>query len=174
MDYQNGILASIPDSDALVYRAVETIRGVRRTGVTVGYVRIAFNDDDIVDFPATNKMAPRIAEIGPAFHITSPNSAIDERIEPGPGDIVVRKTRVGAFSTTDLDDQLRARGIDTLLLAGLTTSGVVLSTVRDAADRDYRIMVIADLCADHDLQVHELLIGRVFLSQADVLTAAEL
>ena len=54
---------------------------------------------------------------------------------------MVRKTRVGAFSTTDLDEQLRQRGVDTLLLAGISTSGVVLSTVRDAHDRDYRVFV---------------------------------
>jgi nicotinamidase-related amidase len=57
---------------------------------------------------------------------------------PAAGDIVVRKTRVGPFLTTDLDQQLRARRVDTLLLAGISTSGVVLSTVRDAHDRDYR------------------------------------
>jgi nicotinamidase-related amidase len=174
MDYQNGILASIPDGDELVNRTAETIRRVRSAGATVGYVRMAFNDEDIVSFPSTNKIAPRIAEIGPAFHDTSPNAAVDVRIAPEPGDIVVRKTRVGPFSTTDLDDQLRSRGIDTLLLAGLTTSGVVLSVVRESADRDYRIVVISDLCADHDSEVHELLIGRVFLFQADVLTAAEI
>ena len=91
-----------------------------------------------------------------------------------PIDIVVRKTRVGAFSTTDLDEQRRERGIDTLILAGLSTSGVVLSTVRDAHDRDYRVFVLADLTADPDQEVHEFLIGRVFPSQAQVITSADL
>jgi nicotinamidase-related amidase len=64
------------------------------------------------------------------------------------GDIVVRKVRVGPFGTTDLHDQPQARGIDTLLLAGLTSSGVVLSAVRDGHDRDYRLIVVSDLTAD--------------------------
>ncbi len=89
-------------------------------------------------------------------------------------DIVVRKTRVGAFSTTDLDKQLRDRGIDTLLLAGLSTSGVMLSTVRDAHDRDYQVFVVADLTADPDPDVHEFLTGRIFPRQARVITAADL
>ena len=82
--------------------------------------------------------------------------------------------RVGAFSTTDLDAQLRGRGIDTLILAGISTSGVVLSTVRDASDRDYRVLVLADATADPDPGVHEFLIGRIFPRQADVITVGEL
>jgi nicotinamidase-related amidase len=60
------------------------------------------------------------------------------------------------------------------VLAGISTSGVVLSTVRDAHDRDYRLIVVADLCADRDPEVHELLTGKVFPGQAEVINAAEL
>jgi nicotinamidase-related amidase len=51
---------------------------------------------------------------------------------------------------------------------------VVLSTVRDAHDRDYRVIVLADLCADRDPEVHEVLAGKVFPAQAEVISAAEL
>jgi hypothetical protein len=57
---------------------------------------------------------------------------------------------VGAFTTTDLDRQLRDRAITTLVLAGISTSGVVLSTVREAMDCDYRIVVLEDATADSD------------------------
>ena len=63
------------------------------------------------------------------LHEDDPATAIHDSLAPQPGDIVVRKTRVGAMSTTDLDRQLRDRGIDTLVLAGISTSGVVLSTL---------------------------------------------
>lgn len=86
----------------------------------------------------------------------------------------MRKTRVGAFSTTDLAEQLRKRGIDTLILAGISTSGVVLSTVRDAADRDFRLVVLSDACADPQPDVHALLMHKVFPSQADVITTGQL
>jgi nicotinamidase-related amidase len=99
---------------------------------------------------------------------------VHEAVAPEPGDIVVRKTRVGAFSTTDLDHQLRSRGIDTLILAGISTSGVVLSTVRDGADRDYRMYVLEDATADFDAEVHELLVRKVFPRQADVISIADL
>ena len=89
-------------------------------------------------------------------------------------DIVVRKTRIGPFLTTDLDRQLRERDITTLLLAGVSTSGVVLSTVRDGADRDYQLFVLADACADPELDVHEFLMTRIFPRQADVIQTGDL
>ena len=81
---------------------------------------------------------------------------------------------MGPFGSTDLHERLQARGIDTLVLAGISTSGVVLSTVRDAHDRDYRVIVLADLCADSDPEVHEVLTAKVFPAQAEVINAAQL
>jgi nicotinamidase-related amidase len=60
------------------------------------------------------------------MHHEDPTTAIHDQLAPQPGDIEVRKTRVGAMSTTDLDQQLRDRGIITLVLAGISTNGVVL------------------------------------------------
>ncbi|WP_066947745.1 isochorismatase family protein [Streptomyces lushanensis] len=84
----------------------------------------------------------------------------------------VTKTRVGAFSTTTLDPFLREQGIDTLVLAGIFTSGVVLSTVREGADRDYHLLVLGDVCADPDPQVHQSLMESVLPTQADILDVA--
>jgi nicotinamidase-related amidase len=174
MDYQAGIIAMLPESEELLTRAAETIALVRERGGQVGYVRVAFADADYEDIPATSSMAARIASAGNAFHADSPTTAIDDRVAPHDGDIIVRKTRVGAFSTTDLDAQLRDRGIDTLLLAGISTSGVVLSAVRDGHDRDYRLLVLSDLCADPQADVHEFLIERIFPRQAEVIGSTEL
>lgn len=60
------------------------------------------------------------------------------------------------------------------MLAGISTSGVVLSTVRDAYDRDYRLIVLADLCADRDPEVHQILVGKVFPNQSEVIEASKL
>jgi nicotinamidase-related amidase len=77
-------------------------------------------------------------------------------------DITVTKHRVGTFTGTDLDMILRAKDIDTLILFGIATSGVVLSTVRHAADADYRLIVVKDCCADQDPEVHACLRIRFF------------
>ena len=174
MDYQQAVVAMIDDSDALVARAAQAIDLMRARGGHVGYVRVAFTDADLQQIPPTSSMGTRIAAGPQAFHDTSPTTQIDERVAPRDGDIIVRKTRVGAFSTTDLAQQLSDRGIDTLILAGISTSGVVLSTVRDGADRDYALYVLSDATADRDASVHACLMEKVFPRQADVITVAEL
>jgi nicotinamidase-related amidase len=173
MDYQRGILGMIENSDALVERARHAIETVRECGGHIGYVRVALTPDELAAVPETNKGFAAAKASGRAPAHDGPESAIDERIAPREGDIVVRKRRVGAFSTTDLREQLHGRDIDTLILAGVSTSGVVLSTLRDAADRDYRIFVIADACADPNATVHEVLMQDVIPRQADVISTAE-
>lgn len=170
MDFQPGILDRLPDADALLERAADAIGQVRRAGGHIGYVRVAFADADYEAIPATSRMGATVAAAGRALHADAPATAVHQRIAPEPGDITVRKTRVGAFSTTDLDDQLRARQVDTLILAGISTSGVILSTVRDAHDRDYRLFVLADVSADPRPGVHEFLIEEILSRQADVIT----
>jgi nicotinamidase-related amidase len=175
MDYQAGILGRMDEREALLARAADAIAAVRRRGGQVGYVRVAFDDADFDAIPAASAMAGAVTRSGrERLRTDSPATAIDARLAPAPGDIVVRKTRVGAFSTTDLDRQLRDRGITTLILAGLSTSGVLLSTVRDAADRDYRVLVLADVSADPDPEVHAFLTTRIFPRQARVIMLAEL
>jgi len=93
-------------------------------------------------------------------------------IAPQPGDCVVTKRRVSAFSGSDLDVVLRAQAITHLALCGIATSGVVLSTLREAADKDFQLTVLADCCADGDEEVQRVLLTKVFPRQAEVLTAA--
>jgi nicotinamidase-related amidase len=173
MDYQPGIVGRIEDSEALVGRAQAALAAVRAAGATVGYVRVGFTDEDFAALPDEAPMA-RVKAAGRAMHADAPETQVDPRVAPAAGDIVVRKTRVGPFLTTDLDQQLRARGVDTLLLAGISTSGVVLSTVRDAHDRDYRLYVIADATADPLPDVHEALIEKILPRQAEVIEVADL
>jgi nicotinamidase-related amidase len=174
MDYQAGILGRLPGAGELLARAADAIAIVRGQGGHVGYVRVGFEDADYDAVPAHSHFAPLLAAGGQALHAGSPGTAVHDAVAPEPGDIVVRKTRVGAFSTTDLDQQLRDRGITTLILAGISTSGVVLSTVRDAADRDYQVFVLADGCADPVPGVHEFLTEKIFPRQAHVITSGEL
>jgi nicotinamidase-related amidase len=79
---------------------------------------------------------------------------------------------VGAFSTTALETHLRP-GIDTLVVTEVATGGVVLSTVRAAADKDFRLFVLRDCCWDTP-EVHTFLVSPVFPRQAEVLDLAEL
>jgi len=60
-----------------------------------------------------------------------------------------------------------------MVLTGVATSGVVLSTIREAADKDYRLTVIADCCADGDEEVHRVLTTKIFPRQSDVCNVKE-
>ena len=94
-------------------------------------------------------------------------------VQPQAGDIIVTKRRVSAFTGSDLEVILRSQNIQHIVLCGIATSGVVLSTLREAADRDYKITVLSDCCTDGDEEVHNVLIEKVFPRQADVMTGRE-
>ncbi|MFF1837765.1 MFS transporter [Streptomyces sp. NPDC058231] len=173
MDFQNGIVQSVAEPDALIERVKGAIAGIRAVGGTIGYVRVAFAEDDWSSIPATNKT---FSGVGAAkmMHHEDETTQFDKRIAPEDGDIVVRKVRFGAVSTTDLHELLRERGIETLVLSGISTSGVVLSTLMDVADRDYQVYVLTDGVADHDPEVDRVLIEKVFPSRAHLIDTAQL
>jgi nicotinamidase-related amidase len=174
MDYQNGILGMV-DRDQALPIATNLIRTFREHGGHVGYVRVAFTDADYAAFTETSGMARSATpERREALHDDSPSTQIADEIAPQDGDIVVRKVRVGAFSTTNLHEQLQARGINTIVLAGISSSGVVHSTVLDGFDRDYRVIVVEDACFDPDPEVHAFLMTRVFTKRGEVVSAREL
>ena len=89
-------------------------------------------------------------------------------MQPISGEIVAGKHRVNALFGTDLDMTLKANDIDTIVILGYATSGVVLSTTRYAADSDYRIFIVEDCCSDQDTEVHDFLMERIFPRQADI------
>ncbi|MBB2746720.1 UNVERIFIED_ORG: nicotinamidase-related amidase [Microbispora rosea subsp. rosea] len=176
MDYQQAILASLPgqaDPEALLSRVAGAIADMRAHGAAIAYVRVGFTEADWAAIPPSNRTFSFLGRQR-LMHHEDPATDIHHRLAPEPGDIVVRKTRYGALSTTDLDRRLRDRGITTLVIAGITTSGVVLSTVSDAADRDYRLYVLSDGVADPDPHAHQALMTGIFPRLAHVIDTAEL
>jgi len=95
-----------------------------------------------------------VAELNAPTCLLSTSSVV---APPQATEVIVTKRRVGAFSTTDLESVLRARQVTCLVLLGIATSGVVLSTVRWAADADYALVVLEDCCADGDEEVQRVL-----------------
>jgi nicotinamidase-related amidase len=89
-----------------------------------------------------------------------------------PGDLMLTAHRVSAFQGTPLDHHLCALGIDTLSLAGITTTGVVVSTLCDASDRGYRILLVEDGCLDTDAEAHAGLMRISFATRAEILSTA--
>jgi len=175
MDFQPAVLGTVAESDtaALLANAEKALTWARSAGLTVAHVRVAFQDADYRAIPQRNRAFAPLRG-GGMMADGSPECEIIESLRPQGDEIVVRKTRFGSFSTTNLSSRLREAGIESLILAGISTSGVVLSTVRDAADQDFRIYVLADACADGNPHVHSLLTEAVFPHQAYVISTAQL
>jgi len=167
MDVQPGIIERVPDSASFVARAESTVRSARSHGVPVIQVVVGFRPG-MPEVSAHNQSFSSLKQQPPAF-VIDPVPVL----APEGAEVVVTKRRVSAFTGSDLEVVLRAGEIRHLVLCGIATSGVVLSTVREAADKDYRLTVLADLCADTDAEVHSVLIGKVFPRQARVVSAAE-
>jgi nicotinamidase-related amidase len=175
MDYEPAILGGLAEADAadVVSAAESALAWARSNGVRVAYVRVGFAETDFALISDHNRTFAGLKG-GGFLREDSPEAQIVDSLKPGPDDIVVRKTRYGSFSTTDLQAQLRYAGIETLVLAGITTGGVVLSTVRDAADQDFGLYVLADACADADPEVHRVLLDKVFPPLAYVIDTTRL
>ncbi len=172
MDFQNDIVDMLPASEQepLLKHAASLVAAARQSGLPVVYVVVRFRDG-YPELGAASRFAP-LKQTG-RLREGTPGAEIDARVAPKAGDVVVTKRRVGAFSTTDLETILRAKNVDTLVLAGIATSGVVLSTVRWAADMDYKLAVVSDACADRDPEVHRVLVQKVFPAQATVVSTAD-
>lgn len=173
MDYQNDIVNAYSSAKetGMLQKASAVLDTARRAGMPVIYVVVRFREG-YPEVSPRNKGFSAIKKAG-TLREGAPGAEVHADVAPRPGDIVVTKRRVGAFSTTDLNAVLSSRGTETLALMGIATSGVVLSTVRHAADADYEIVVLADCCADRDPEVHRVLTEKVFPRQATVTTSAE-
>lgn len=172
MDFQNAIVGMVGEgASALVERAHKARAAAKAAGMAVTHVRVAFTDAEYASISPRNKS---FAALSKSRFITDGSEAatIHPALAPAPDEEVFTKKRVGAFSTTNLEARLKARDIDTLYLCGISTSGVVLSTLRDAADKDYRLFVLSDICADPDAEVHRVLMEKVFPRQSDVIDLA--
>lgn len=168
MDYQEGIVSRF-SSPGLVDRAKAAIEAARGAGMAIIYVVVRFREG-YPEISPNNQSFSQIKNSSFNLGETAPETQVHAAIAPQPGDILVVKRRVGAFSGSDLDVVLRAQRVSSLVIAGIATSGVVLSTVRLAADLDYRLTILSDACADSDEEVHRVLLEKVFPRQAQVTT----
>jgi nicotinamidase-related amidase len=171
MDMQVPMVSMLPDGKALAVRVADAIEHARKINIPVIYVVVGFRQG--------------MPEVGPAnkgFYARKQTMAamnmdewmkIDATVAPKDGEVVVVKRRISAFTGSDLEVVLRAKGIQHLVFSGIATSGVVLSTLRESADKDYRITVLSNGCADLDSEVHTVLMNKVFPRQADVITIEE-
>jgi len=171
MDMQNSILAMLPESAEIISKTAGAIAAARANNIPVIYAVVGFRNG--------------MPEVGPAnktfFAFKERLAGVDMNefvkihpdLAPTADEITVFKRRVSSFTGSDLEVVLRAQGIRHIVLSGIATSGVVLSTLREAADKDFQITVLSDCCADGDEEVHRVLVTKIFPRQANVVTLEE-
>lgn len=171
MDMQASIVGTLPNPDSLISKVAEAIANARRHNIPVIYVVVGFRQG-MPEVGAGNKSFSAVKE---RMINTDMNEwmKIHPAVAPQESDIVVTKRRISAFTGSDLEVVLRGQNIGHLVLTGVATSGVVLSTFCEAADKDFRLTVIADCCADRDEEVHRVLTAKIFPRSAEVVMVAE-
>jgi nicotinamidase-related amidase len=172
MDFQRMVVDSYAvDKVALLGRVKRLAVAARKAGAIVIHVVVGFQRG----YPEISERNAVFSSLKAAGLLATgdPTGEIYPDLAPQPGDVVVTKQRVSAFTGTNLDMILRSNNIDTLLLTGILTQGVVLSTLRHAADMDYRAIVIADGCSDNDPEVQRVLMEKIFPFQARIATVEE-
>jgi nicotinamidase-related amidase len=171
MDFQHGVVERL-GTPSVVAAADRAAKAARTAGIPVMFVRVGLRPG-YPEVAESNASFSVLAAQGDEYREDHPATQVHADLTPLDREPVIVKRRVSAFSGSDLDVLLRAAGADTLVLAGIATSGVVLSTLRQAADLDYRLTVLADACADRDEEVHRVLTEKVFPRQALVTTTDE-
>jgi nicotinamidase-related amidase len=174
MDLQSGIVSTYAkDRPGMLSQAASVLQRARSVGMRVIHVQVGFRPK----LPEVGTRNPMFAALkaSPQHQqfFEGASGAIHPTVAPQGDDIVITKHRVSAFAGTDLDMILRANDIDTLVMFGIATSGVVLSTLVQAADMDYRLVVIQDCCVDQDPDLHSCLLDKYFPRRASVVTASE-
>lgn len=167
MDVQNGTVGRLKDKTTYVNTLYKAIQSARSNKIPVIYVVVGFRKG----YPevSPNNKSFSVLMSGTMKFDTEESSMVYDAVAPLEDEVVVTKKRVSAFTGSDLEVVLRSMGIKHLVLTGIATSGVVLSTLREAADKDYALTVLADCCADMDEEVHRVLTTKIFPRQADVI-----
>ena len=171
MDMQQGILGGYPAAAPLLAKVATAIAGARAQHIPVIYAVIGFRKGAPEVSPNNKGLSARKGSFD-AIDMAD-FMKVHPEIAPQEGDITVIKRRVSGFTGSDLEVILRSLNVQHLVLTGIATGGVVLATLIEAADKDYRLTVLSDCCGDPEEDVHQLLVTKIFSKRASILTVEE-
>jgi nicotinamidase-related amidase len=182
LDYQNynvhpegywarAVPGSAERAAPAVARTAEVLAAARRTAITVIHVQNAWREGH----PDVNPYTPWQVAAKEAGRSTEGTWGIEfvEALAPVEGELVVRKRAVSGFAGTELDRLLRVRDISTLVIAGVVTNFAAEGTARDASDRGYRVIVLADCCESVTEEMHQFSITQILPAMAEVVDGAD-
>lgn len=174
MHCQSGIVSvHAKPPEGFVDRAGRVLKAARKIGMPVIHSQVVFRPG-WPEVSSRNKLFASIKSSPQHRHLfEGAAGAIHPALGPETGDVVVTNHRVSSFAGSDLEMILRAMDTESIIMFGIATSGVVLSTLVEACDADYRVVVIGDCCVDLDEELHSVLLSKLFPQRGDVLTATE-
>jgi biuret amidohydrolase len=179
MDYFN------ERTERVVIPAIRELIGYFRSrSLPLIYLTLGSDYEDYRDMPARSRQWMRDVEersgVTNIFWSGNPAFAIRKELEPLPSETVIRKRTMGAFNSSNLDSYLRETGVRNLVITGISTNACVETTARDAADRGWGCVLVAQGLADYDAEAHEAALrgfhfnfGRVVDSASEVISALE-
>ncbi|MEV6492595.1 isochorismatase family protein [Actinoplanes sp. NPDC051633] len=153
-------------SRAAVDGCVALLSAAREAGIPVLHTRVTYNDD-LSDGGLFVRKVPALAALRSSLGEFVPS------LEPAPGEVVVSKQYASAFFGTSLAATLTAKGIDTTVIAGVSTSGCVRASATDAMQHGFRPVVVADACGDRTAAVHDANLFDLQAKYADVVSVAD-
>ncbi|HLY55326.1 MAG TPA: isochorismatase family protein [Stellaceae bacterium] len=151
---------------AAIAATVPVLAHARSSFWPIAFTRIVFADDG----SDRNIFCLKVPPLG-GLTEADPLSAIVPQLAPRPGELVVRKTVPSGFLGTGLAPWLAQHGVQTVIVAGCTTSGCVRASVVDAMSFGYRPIVLRDCVGDRALAPHEASLFDMGQKYADILTA---
>ncbi|MEO8205750.1 MAG: hydrolase [Chthoniobacterales bacterium] len=170
IDLQKGIVRqprAPRTGEETVKTAMHLAARFRAAGASVILVNVAFSPD-LKDLPRQPVDKP--ATIPPGGFPADYSELVDGLAQPG--DIRITKHQWGAFHGTDLDLQLRRRGIRTIVLAGIATNIGVESTARQAWEHGYALVIPEDAVSGNSVEMHDFAFKNIFPLIAKITTAS--
>lgn len=167
IDLQKGIVA-MPGGNEVVQKAEKLVQLFRENDGFISFVKVDFHDGKDALQPALDNQATRTSGDRPKDW-----AVLDSRLNVKEDDYVVTKRQWGAFFGTDLDIQLRRRGVETIVLCGISTNIGVESTAREAFQLGYNQIFITDAMTAFSQEEHEMSVRFIFPRIGRLRTTAE-
>lgn len=158
-----------PHIEQAVHASVPLLAAFREARLPIVHTRVVYADDGS-DANVFCMKVPGLQRLTERAHI----SQIVAPLTPIAGERVLRKTSASAFFSTDLAHWLAFRGVDTVVVAGCTTSGCIRATVVDSMQSNFRTVVVSDCVGDRAMEPHEANLFDMRQKYADVLSRDEL
>lgn len=156
------------DCPEVVAANAQLLEAFHQAGQPVYFTTVVYQDES---------QARVFRERIPALNVLTPDSKwvqLDERLQRRGSDELIEKQWASAFRGTDLDRRMRARGVDSIVVTGLTTSGCVRATVVDGLQYDYRVVIPREAVGDRNLEAHKANLFDMHAKYADVVSLEEL